>query len=32
MSKTDYIDILQGCCSTLQRDYGIILIPACAAG
>ena len=23
MSKTDYIDILQGCSSTLQRDYGI---------
>ncbi len=23
MSKIDYIDILQGCSSTLQRDYGI---------
>jgi len=23
MSKTDYIDILQGCSSTLRNDYGI---------
>ena len=23
MSKTDYIDLLQGCSSTLQNDYGI---------
>lgn len=23
MSKTDYIDILQGCSNTLRNDYGI---------
>ena len=23
MSKTDYIDLLQGCCSTLRSEYGI---------